>query len=145
MKFLRISSLAVCFIALLALAGLTSAFGDEWNKETTVTFNEPVEIPGVVLAPGTYVFRLMDSLADRQIVRVFNKDRTKIYATVIGITDYRLEPTGKTYISFEERMAGAPEAVKAWFYPGDNYGIEFVYPKPRAVELAQANKTHVPW
>jgi hypothetical protein len=34
--------------------------------------------------------------------------------------------------------------VKAWFYPGDDVGHEFVYPKPRAVALAKANKTPVP-
>ena len=45
--------------------------------------------------------------------------------------------TGKTVITFGERGAGFPEAIRAWFYPGDNFGQEFVYPKKRAVELAK--------
>ena len=47
-------------------------------------------------------------------------------------------------ITFEERAANSPEAIKAWFYPGDNYGQEFVYPKPRAVQLAKVVKQPVP-
>src|SRR3954462_9766987 len=67
-------------VAVLALAvlfiGSTTASAQFANKKTTVTFNEPVEIPGVnaqVLPAGVYVFRLLDSLSDRHIVQVFNK------------------------------------------------------------------------
>jgi len=110
---------------------------DEWDQKTGITFSQPVEIPGQVLPPGTYVFKLMDSLADRNVVAVFNKDETHLYGTFLAIPDYRLRPTGKPIITFEERASGAPEAVKAWFYPGDDFGHEFVYPKARAVELAK--------
>lgn len=65
-------------------------------------------------------------------------------STFLAIPDYRLKPTGKPIITFEERAAGSPEAVKAWFYPGFNYGHEFVYPKAKAVDLAKANKQPVP-
>jgi hypothetical protein len=34
--------------------------------------------------------------------------------------------------------------VKAWFYPGDDYGHEFVYPKSKAVRLATSSNTPVP-
>ena len=57
----------------MALAGATmlpSAKADEWNKETTVSFKEPVAVPGQVLAPGTYVFKLADSQSDRHIVQI---------------------------------------------------------------------------
>jgi hypothetical protein len=115
-----------------------------YHETTTVTFNAPVEIPGRVLDPGTYVFRLTDVESDRDIVQIFNKDQTHLYATVIAIPDYRLRPTGKTVITFEERAAGAPEAIKAWFYPGDQYGQEFVYPKMRAMQLAKSTGRAVP-
>jgi hypothetical protein len=122
---------------------LPQAKADESNQETVFTFSGPVEIPGQVLEPGTYVFKLMESMSDRNVVQIFNKDETHMYGTFLAIPDYRLKPTGKTIITFEERAAGAPEAVRAWFYPGDNYGHEFVYPKVRAVELAKANKQPV--
>jgi hypothetical protein len=134
--------LAMAFFATILLP--LSAKADEWNKKTILTFSAPVELPGVALPAGTYVFKLADSLGDRNIVQVFNKDESHLYATILAIPDYRVEPKDKTVITFEERPSGTPEAIRAWFYPGDNYGQEFVYPKPRAIELAQANRQHVP-
>jgi len=132
-------------IALCTLGAiLPQAKADESNQKTILTFSGPVEIPGQVLSPGTYVFKLMDSQTDRDIVQVFNQDENKVYGTFLTIPDYRLKPTGKTVIRFEERAADSPEAVRAWFYPGDNYGHEFVYPKTKAVQLAKANHTPVP-
>jgi len=128
-------------LSLVALGFPTGAQADEWNKKTTVTFNQPVEVPGVnaqVLPAGTYVFKLMDSLSSRHIVRIFNQDETHIFTTILAIPNYRLTATDKTVMTFRERAAGQPEAIRAWFYPGDNSGQEFVYPKSRAVALAKA-------
>jgi hypothetical protein len=76
-------------------------------------------------------------------VQVFNKGETHLYGTFLAIPDQRLRPAGKPIITFEEAAAGSPEAVKAWVYPGDEYGHEFVYPKTRAVALAKAHNTPV--
>ena len=120
------------------------AKGDEWDQKTIFTFSAPVEIPGKVLLPGTYVFKLSDSASDRNIVQVFNKNETQLYGTFLAIPDYRAKPSGKPIITFDERPADSPEAVKAWFYPGENYGHDFVYPKPKALALAKVNKAPVP-
>jgi hypothetical protein len=135
---------AACAVLFVSTAFLPKLKADEWNKETVVTFDEPVEIPGQVLPAGTYVFKLADTLADRTVVQIFNKNQDHLYATILAVPDYRLEPAGHSVINFEERASNAPEAVKAWFYPGDNYGFEFVYPKSRATELAQQNNQNVP-
>ena len=114
-----------------------------------VTFSGPVEIPGVhlpgwgVLPAGTYVFKILDSQSDRHIVQIFNEDETTIYATILAVPNHRLKPTDKTVITFRERLAGQPEALRAWFYPGRNWGEEFVYPKAKAVELAKATNMPV--
>jgi hypothetical protein len=139
-------------LAILACAGvlgsmvlmLPQAKADEWDQKTTFTFSGPVEIPGQVLTAGTYVFKLADSQSDRNIVQVFNRGENKLYGTFLTIPDYRLKPAGKPIITFDERAADSPEAVRAWFYPGDNYGHQFVYPKAKAVQLAKANNTPVP-
>jgi len=110
------------------------------EQETTVTFSAPVEVPGVgaqVLPAGTYVFKLLDSQADRHIVQILNPRGNHIYATVLAIPNYRLKATDKTVMTFNERAVGEPEAIRAWFYPGNNWGQEFVYPKQRALELAK--------
>jgi hypothetical protein len=127
-------------ITLLCMMFSGTASAQTWNKRTSVTFSGPVEIPGVgaqVLPAGTYVFRLLDSQSDRHIVQIFNEDESHLYATILAIPNYRLQPTDKTVITFAERAAGEPQAIRAWFYPGDNSGQEFVYPKKRAVELAK--------
>jgi hypothetical protein len=123
---------------------MPAAKADDWDQKTTFTFSGPVEIPGQVLPAGTYVFKLADSSSDRNIVQVFNRDENHLYGTFLAIADYRLKPADKPIITFEERAAGSPEAVKAWFYPGENYGHDFVYPKPKAVALAKANAAPVP-
>ncbi len=144
MKYIKIVLPVVALAFFAALTLPQAAKADEWNKKTILTFNAPVELPGVVLPAGTYVFKLADSQSDRNIVQVFNKDENKLYATILAVPDYRMEPKDKTVITFDERPSGTPEAIKAWFYPGDLYGEEFVYPRLRAVELAKANNQHVP-
>jgi hypothetical protein len=110
---------------------------DEHNQATKMTFNEPFEIPGQVLDAGTYWFALMDSQSDRNIVQIWNEDRSQLIATVFTITDYRVEPADETTVTFEERPGDQAEAIHAWFYPGDNSGHEFIYPKNRATSVAQ--------
>jgi outer membrane biosynthesis protein TonB len=105
-----------------------NARADEWNKATTLTFNRPVEVPGMVLGAGTYVFRLADT-SDRNVVQILNADESHLYENVLAVPAYRENPTDKTAVTFEERAKGSPEAIATWFYPGDNYGQEFVYPK----------------
>jgi hypothetical protein len=131
-------------LSLAALAFSASVNADAWNKKTIVTFSQPVEIPGgVVLPADTYVFKLLDSASNRHIVQIFNEDQTHIYATILAIPNYRLQVTGKTVITFVERAAGEPQAIRAWFYPGDNFGQEFVYPKSRAAEFAKQTNSPI--
>src|SRR6266436_4710922 len=90
---------------------------DEHDKKTIVTFSAPVEVPGKVLPAGTYVFKLLDSTANRNIVQIFDKDEKQLYATILAVPDYRMQPSDKPLIQFEERPSDSPPAVKAWFYP----------------------------
>lgn len=142
MNNLQTKMMLLTGLAVLALS--PAARADEWNQKTVVTFQEPVEIPGQTLPPGTYVFKLVNSNSSRHIVQVFNKDENHVFSTILAIPSYRHRPSEKTIISFDERAAGSPQAIKAWFYPHKNYGHEFVYPKTEALELAKANNTPVP-
>src|SRR3954469_1812237 len=131
-------------ISLAALPGASAA--EPWNRKTKVTFSAPVEVPGVgaqVLPAGTYVFKILDSLSDRHIVQIFNAKEDHLYTTILAIPNYRLKATDKTVMTFKERAAGEPEALRAWFYPGRNWGEEFVYPKEKAVVLAKSTKIPV--
>src|SRR5664279_6430484 len=148
MKLFKAATAVSC-MALMGAVVSTGAKADEWNRKTVMTFSGPVEIPGVhlkgwaVLPAGTYVFKILDSQSDRHIVQIFNEDETMIYATILAIPNYRMKATDKTVVTFTERPAGEPEALRAWFYPGRNWGEEFVYPKARAMTLAKAANTPV--
>src|SRR6476620_12049431 len=140
---------SVLGIALLGMFQAPGARADDWNQKTTMTFSAPVEIPGVhlkgwgVLPAGTYVFKILDSQSNRHIVQIFSEDELTVYATILAIPNYRLKATDKTVVTFRERPAGEPEALRAWFYPGKNWGEEFVYPKAKAMVLAKATNTPV--
>ena len=145
----RFKALALILCAsLVALACTSSVEAQTWNKRTIMKFSETIEIPGVgqkFLPAGTYVFKLVDSLSNRDIVQISNEDETHVFATILAIANYRLQATDETVITFRERPVGQPEAIRAWFYPGANWGQEFVYPKTRAVELAKATQQPIPF
>lgn len=138
-------------VALIAAAVTPPVKADEWDKKTIITINEPVQMPSccnaehvVVLQPGTYVLALVDSLSDRHIVRVFEQDQKTVITTILAIPNYRLQPTGKSVFQFWETTAGQPRAMRAWFYPGDNFGQEFAYHKATSLEIARVAKAPVP-
>ena len=138
--------MAIAFgVVAAAMAIGFSARADTSNKLSFLTFSQRVELPGNVTLPaGTYAFTLMENVGYRHIVQVFNEDRTQLFATILAIPNYRVEATDQTVIRFSETASGAPNAIKEWFYPGDTFGHEFVYPKNRAVELAEASHEPVP-
>ena len=140
----KLQTKMMLFVGLGALALLPGVRADEWNQKTIFTFSGPVEIPGQILPGGTYVFKLANSHGNRHIVQVFDQDENHVFGTFLAIPDYHLRPSSKPIIKFHERAAGSPDAIRAWFYPGRTYGHEFVYPKTKAVALAQANNTPVP-
>lgn len=135
---------AMASVGVLGIALAPSSRADEWNKLTTMTVNEPIQVPNKVLPAGTYVVKLLDSPSDRHIVQIFNKDQTHLETTILAIPNYRIQPTGKTVFTFWETPPGQPKALRAWFYPGDNFGQEFAYPKSAAVQIAAASHQPVP-
>jgi hypothetical protein len=118
--------LAVGILAIRAQA-------DPWDKKTILTVNKTIQVQDRVLPAGTYVFKLLDSSANRHIVQIFNEDQSHIIDTVMAIPNYRLQPTGHSRFTFWETPPGAAPALRAWFYPGDNFGQEFRYPKHLAM------------
>lgn len=134
--------LTIGFCSLLFLAAIPAS-ADEWNKKTTITFGQPVEVPGMVLPAGTYVFKLADSDSDRHIVLIYNADETKLLKMILAIDNYRLVPRDKPVLTFSERSKDAPMALRAWFHPGDDWGQEFVYPKTRAHTIAEETRQPV--
>jgi hypothetical protein len=134
---------AVVVIAALSFVFVPRVSASERDQKTIVTFNEPVEIPGKVLTPGTYVFKVLDLAGTRDVIQVLDKDEMHVIATFIGLPATISKISDKPFIRFAERPSGSPPAIEAWFYPGRTDGHEFVYPHDRAAELAKANNQNV--
>jgi len=146
----RIRSTAfVLGAGILCMLGTQTAWA-QLNVEhnTLVTFSAPVEVPGStpqVLPAGKYTFKVVDSKVNRNIVQIANEDETHVYTTILAIPIRREVETDQTVMTFEERPAGQPQALKAWFYPHERMGQEFLYSKERATELAKSSNSRVPY
>jgi len=115
---------------------------DEYTKLTYLTFSGPVQLPGVTLPGGTYMFKLADPDSGRRILQVWDKEGTKLYTTLMTIPDERMQATDEPAVMFTERPSGQAAAIKSWFYPAERTGYEFVYPKQQAMQIAK--DTHSP-
>ena len=130
MRTLTTVVLALCAAALFGILSPNAA-ASEWDKKTMVTFDHPVEIPGVVLVPGTYVFDLENTVGDRHVVQVWSGDDMHLIATIMTVPASRPEPAEQSIFTFEERGADSPLALDSWFFPGDTTGQKFEYPQPK--------------
>jgi hypothetical protein len=119
---------------------IQGAKADEWNQQTKVTFNQPVEVPGRTLQAGTYWFVLANSDSDRDIVQIFSEDWSTVYATVATVPSELFNPPDDTLLSFAEDKANGMPALVKWFYPGETTGHEFEYPKSKESTLAQSKR-----
>ena len=137
------TALAMVCGAVLAGAVFTeSARADEWNKKTVLTVNEPIQIRDTYLEPGQYVLKLYNSPSERHVVQIFNRDESRIINTVFAVPKQRYEVSGHTEFTFWETPAGKARALRSWFYPGDQIGQEFPYPKHlRDVAMLETSKT----
>ena len=136
--FVRKFSTVVLLLAYLMV--LPAARADEANQATKVTFNQPVQIPGRVLPPGTYWFILPDNLTEHAQVRIYNADQTVFYGTVLTINAERRQASDKSAFTFAAHDSAQPQALISWFYPGDTTGHEFLYPKQVSKELAKTKQ-----
>src|SRR5687767_3461240 len=135
-----------CAAAVLTMVSTTPARaqGGPLDSRTEFTFNQPVELPGVTLPPGTYVFRFVDATTGRKVMQVQAKDASsKTFGMFLTISAQRPKPSEDAELRFLETPAGQPAAVKTWWYPGNTIGREFIYPKSQARRLAQATNQTV--
>lgn len=127
-----IIGLIIAFAAFFEL----SAHADELNQTSTLTFSQPIEVPGRVLPAGTYVFRLASSNSNLDLVQIFNADQTHLYGTFETVSAERRTSTADTVVSLAQQGSGNPDALVKWFYPGLLTGHEFVYSKTEERDIA---------
>jgi len=136
----RFKSLLLASSAAVALTGgVAAGQGVLPDRATIVTISAPVSVAGTVLPAGEYLFRLADTQASRNVVQIFDKDRTKIFATLIAVSAQRDEPEGESVVTFHESPANQPPAIRYWYYAGEKAGQEFAFPKEQAIAIARAS------
>src|SRR5882672_2086294 len=116
---------------------------DEWNKKSTLRADCPVELPGIVLEPGVYVVKLLQATEKRSMVQIWNSDETQMLSTVVAIPDHRSLSEAYITFTYHNIKADGPKPIQSWYYPGDQLGLEFVYPKNRAIEIAKGSADRV--
>ena len=133
------SILSATGAAVVLAGGLAAAQGVVPDRSTFVTISAPVSIPGMVLPAGEYLFRIADSQTNRNIVQIYDKERSKIFATLIAVAAERNEPSNESVITFRETPANEAPALRYWYYAGEKTGQEFAYPKSQAIKIARAS------
>jgi hypothetical protein len=120
----RLSSLSVTLgVALLAATAVPQLGASDLDKKTFMTFTAPVQVSGVTLPAGTYLFKTFSE--DRNVVVVTNREETQVIATLHAVPIEASVIPDKARIELSEGTANAPEELRAWFYPGDSYGWSF--------------------
>ncbi len=128
-----IMGLIIAFSFIFELA----AHADEFNQSTTLTFSQPIQIPGQVLPAGSYLFKLVETGSDEHVVQIFSADSNVLRATLLTASAERRNATTDTVVTLAEQEGGRPDALVKWFYPGREIGNEFLYPKRTEKELSQ--------
>ncbi len=132
----------VVALAVVVAAVVPNIKADESDWSTMVTINQPIRVGGSVLAPGTYLFKLVPIASARNIVSIYSADK-HLLAIVSGLSTYRVNITDDSTFTFAERAEGAPQELHSWFYPDMNYGIEFRYPGTKPVKSAKASDSPI--
>lgn len=135
---------AVAGTAMLLAVSATNSRADEIDKKTVVTLDQPTEVPGIVLQPGKYVIKLLNSSSNRHITEIFNEKMDHLYALTFTVAAEKVERKGKPILTFYEGSQGHPQALRRWFWPGETIGQEFVYPKNQASAIKARTKEDVP-
>jgi hypothetical protein len=135
MKRVKLFATALVLAVLAVLAGRATAQTMNTQERSFLTFSTAVELPGVMLEPGTYVFKLADS-PSRNVVQVWDKDEKRMIGHWTFVQAERPRVTEDTVVMFSETRDGAAPAVQYWYFPGEKIGKEFLYPKDQAERIA---------
>ena len=133
----RVKSIAAAAALALVAVLATGAAAQQTNvsERTFLTFSAPVEMPGITLPAGTYVFKLADT-PQRNVVQVWNEAEDKMLGHWLYVQAERPEVTEETVVMFREEPEGAAPAVQYWYFPGERIGKEFIYPEDQARQIA---------
>jgi hypothetical protein len=126
MKFAKITGAALG-LALATMMMVPVAHASIANQMTKITFSRPVRIPDQqVLPAGAYWFQIRNNTSPNTVA-IYNKNRTELLATALTTPAYRAKVRGRTEVTLARGSRNRPPVLLKWFYPGTDYGHEFLY------------------
>ena len=136
-------TVTACLLAVLAMLSVSVRAQDtNTQKRTFMTFSNTVEMPGVTLPAGTYLFRIADT-GSRNVVQVLSQDEKQVLGQWLFVQAERPEASSDTVVMFKEARENSTPAVQFWYYPGERIGREFMYPKDQAAKIAARTSSPV--
>jgi hypothetical protein len=139
-------AMLISTVALALCIGTATANADEWNRETILTIDQPMVVPGATLTPGTYTFTLGNENSSRDLVYIFrgeHGDRSFVTSAKV-IRMQRSDDKRDLALAVAMNAEGSAPVMKGWFYPGAMDGFEFVYPKAERQVIARAETVVIP-
>jgi hypothetical protein len=115
-------------VLILAVSAPSLAWLSTERRTMSLTFTKPIALPGMALAPGTYIFELAVPRSDPSIVRVLSRDRSTVYFT--GLTQMVSRPADTRRppdVTFAEAPPGNARPLLVWYPAGDSNGRRFLY------------------
>jgi hypothetical protein len=128
-------------IAILAGVVAATANAQGTNEKAFFTTTEQLDVGGTILEPGTYEISVVPGRLNRNMLRIWNADRSELFATILSVP----HPEGAAEEMVPENRyvyypasANNVKALRTWFAPNTpaSGGHDIVYPQSRALELA---------
>jgi hypothetical protein len=121
-----------------SVVAVPAAMAQADTQQVYLHFDKAVAIPGQVLQAGTYLFVPMED--NRNIVRVYDVHRTKLFATLETIPATEVGHTSdKLQVSIGKLQDGTPALVDV-YYPGGMDGYELMYSHKQEKQLSASQK-----
>ena len=129
---------SVCTTALVACVATAPAAAQTIDKETFFTFSEPVSLPGITLPAGKYEF-LVDPSSEGSVVEVRSGDGMHPYGVFLVNRASASVIPDKPEVKLSEASPHMVQAIRAWWYPGEQTGYSFIYSKKQVDKLSLAD------
>jgi hypothetical protein len=154
----RVFRTTICLF--LALTGLRDVAQSQSQAQTTdpragipqsvgFSINYPIDIPGAVLQPGTYVLRLKSgatwqtSSEHLNTLEVLHGELlNRVVAEIYSKQGFDATPADGAMLTYYETTSGR-RALKGWSHFPTNYTEQFVYSPEQAAEISKTTKETV--
>ncbi|MGA8036649.1 MAG: hypothetical protein WA823_18855 [Candidatus Acidiferrales bacterium] len=136
-------------IGILCLVGLWSSAvraennADDPEKKAVVAVQSPMEIPGTVLQPGSYVFKQSGAHAGWVIVQIYDQRESTLVTTVLAYPNPKLTSNSETVMTYSA-PGSSGQVLEAVTFPGDAMPDQFAYPAAEADRIGAANRLRIP-